>query len=68
MEHKKKPNFHSRNTDLLKKRTLCQITLKITLQKDNKKNKAITMMRGKSPRFDVQMSKKLNFVAAILDF
>ena len=31
-------------------------------------NKAITMMRGKSPRSDVQMAKKLNFVAAILDF
>jgi len=31
-------------------------------------NKAITMMRGKSPRSDVQMSKKLNFVVAILDF
>ena len=26
------------------------------------------MMRGKSPRSDVEMSKKLNFVAAILDF
>ena len=31
-------------------------------------NKAITMMHGKSPRSDVQMKKKLNFVAAILDF
>ena len=31
-------------------------------------NKAITMMRGKSPRSDVEMTKKLNFVAAILDF
>ena len=31
-------------------------------------NKAITMMRVKSPRSDVEMSKKLNFVAAILDF
>ena len=26
------------------------------------------MMRGKSPRSDVEISKKLNFVAAILDF
>ena len=31
-------------------------------------NKAITMMRGKSPRSDIEMTKKLNFVAAILDF
>ena len=31
-------------------------------------NKAITMMRGKSPRFDIEMTKKLNFVAAILNF
>ena len=32
-------------------------------------NKSITMMRGKSPRSDVEMTKKkLNFVAAILDF
>ena len=33
-----------------------------------KENKAISMMRGKSPRSDVEMSKKLNFVAAILEF
>ena len=33
-----------------------------------KKDKAITMMCGKSPRSDVEMSKKLDFVAAILDF
>ena len=26
------------------------------------------MMRGKSPRSDVEMSNKLNFLAAILDF
>ena len=26
------------------------------------------MMRGKSPRSDIEMSKKLNFVAAIFDF
>ena len=32
------------------------------------KNKAISMMRGKSPRSDVEMSIELNFVAAILDF
>ena len=32
------------------------------------KNKAISMMHGKSPRSDVEMSKTLNFVAAILDF
>ena len=31
-------------------------------------DKAITMMRGKSPPSDVEMTKKLNFVAAILDF
>ena len=31
-------------------------------------NKAISMMRGKSPRSDVEMSKKLNFVASVLDF
>ena len=31
-------------------------------------NKAISMMRGKSPLSDVEVSKKLNFVAAILDF
>ena len=31
-------------------------------------NKAISMMRGKSLRSDVEMSKKLNFVAAILNF
>ena len=31
-------------------------------------NKAISMIRGKSPMMDVEMSKKLNFVAAILDF
>ena len=31
-------------------------------------NKAITMMRGKSPRSDVEMSKILNFVTAILNF
>ena len=31
-------------------------------------NKAISMMRGKSPRSDVEMSKKLNFLAAIFDF
>ena len=35
--------------------------------KNNKINKAIMMMRGKSPRSDVEMTKKLNFVAAILD-
>ena len=35
---------------------------------EGKVNKAITMMRGKSPRSDVQMSKKLNFVAAVLDY
>ena len=34
----------------------------------HKSNKSITMMRGKSPRCDVEMTKKLNFVAAILDF
>ena len=34
----------------------------------SKNNKAITMMRGKSPQSDVEMSKKLNFMAAILDF
>ena len=33
-----------------------------------KKDKAISMMRGKSPRSDVEVSIKLNFVAAILDF
>ena len=34
-----------------------------------KKNKVISMMRGKSPRFDVEIFfKKLNFVAAIFDF
>ena len=33
-----------------------------------KVNKAISMMRVKSPRSDVEMSKKLNFVAAILVF
>ena len=33
----------------------------------NINNKAISMMRGKSPRSDVELSKKLNFVAAILD-
>ena len=38
------------------------------LRGNNKINKAITMMRGKSPRSDVEMTKKLNFVAAILDF
>ena len=31
-------------------------------------NKAISMMRWKSPRSDVEMPKKLNFVAAVLDF
>ena len=31
-------------------------------------NKSITMMRGKSPRSNVEITKKLNFVAAILDF
>ena len=31
-------------------------------------NKVISIMRGKSPRSDVEMTKKLNFVAAILDF
>ena len=31
-------------------------------------NEAISMMRGKLPPSDVEMSKKLNFVAAILDF
>ena len=31
-------------------------------------NKAISMMRGKPPRSDVEMLKKLYFVAAILDF
>ena len=31
-------------------------------------NKAISMMRGKSPPSDVEMSKKLNFVSAILEF
>ena len=36
--------------------------------KKSKENKAISMMRGKSPRSDVEMSKQLNFVAAILDF
>ena len=33
-----------------------------------KRNKAIRMMRGKSPRSDIEMTIKLNFVAAILDF
>ena len=28
---------------------------------NNKINKAISMMRGKSPRSDVEISKKLNF-------
>ena len=37
-------------------------------QTDIYTNKAITMMRGKSPRSDVEMTKKLNFLAAILDF
>ena len=31
-------------------------------------NNAITMMRGKSPRSNVQMSKKLKFVVAIWHF
>ena len=31
-------------------------------------NKAISMKPGKSPRSDVEMSKKLDVVAAILDF
>ena len=35
---------------------------------DIKGDKAITMMRGKSPRSDVEMTKKLNFVTAILAF
>ena len=34
----------------------------------NNEDKAITMMRGKSPRSDVEMTKQLNFVVAILDF
>ena len=34
---------------------------------ETKGNKAISMMRGKSPRSDVEMSKKLNFVATIMD-
>ena len=32
-----------------------------------KENKSITMMRGKSPQSDVEMTKTLNFLAAILD-
>ena len=37
-------------------------------EKNIKKNKAISMMRGKSPPSDVEISKTLNFVAATLDF
>ena len=47
------------------------IQLKINITLRFKKiyiNKAISMMRGKSPQSDVEMSKKLNFVAAIFDF
>ena len=43
--------------------TLVNIIVKILLKKKNK-----AMMRGKSPRYDVEMKKKLNFVSAILDF
>ena len=32
------------------------------------KNKAISMMRGKSPRSDVEITTKKTFVAVILDF
>ena len=44
------------------------IVLVLRIRVGNICNKAISMMRGKSPRTDVEMSKKLNFVAAILDF
>ena len=37
------------------------------IKKKTNKNKAISMMRGKSPPSDLEMSKPLNFVAAILD-
>ena len=37
------------------------------LKKQKKKNKAISMMRGKSLQSNVEMSKELKFVAAISD-
>ena len=47
---------------------LCFRTIHRLNWKENKSNKSTTMMRGKSPRSDVEMTNKLNFVAAILDF
>ena len=50
---------------------LCQYCVYIIYIINHKKNKAITMMRVKSPRSDVKMTKKkkqLIFVAATLDF
>ena len=43
------------------------INIKTLTRNNQKKNKAISMMSGKSPRSDVEMSKKQNFVATILD-
>ena len=37
------------------------------IKQDQTLNKAMSMMRGKSPPSDAEMPKKLNFVAAILD-
>ena len=46
----------------------CVSSCQINTHTPRKKTKTITMMRGKSPRSDVEMTKKLNFVAAILGF
>ena len=45
-----------------------RVCLNMLNEENIKKNKAITMMRGKSPRSDVEMTKKLNFVVAIMYF
>ena len=40
----------------------------LSLIEERRQKKETRMMRGKSSRSDVEISKKLNFVAAILDF